>query len=170
VGMATAAHDGAMSRILATHAAAIAALTGQNAGRNAASDPGQQRLLELELSAQAVDSALGFGALAPGARLQHEITAEVERAKHRALWVRTRAIRRPGSGNKMGPPGTLPRTKSTSRPSPPKLHSSAPAGYPERCSQPGPGTDTAPDNDQLQAFAAAHLGLGARGLPRNWAL
>ena len=54
-----------------------------------------QRLLEL--NAQAVDSALGFGTLAPGARLQHELTAEIERAKHRALWVRARAVRPPGN-------------------------------------------------------------------------
>jgi hypothetical protein len=41
----------------------------------------------LLVNAQAVDSALGFGALAPGARLQHELTAEIERAKHKALWM-----------------------------------------------------------------------------------
>jgi hypothetical protein len=84
VGMTATAKDGARSRAWEAHAAAAAALTGQNAGGGAASDPGQKRLLELD--AQAVDSALGFGILAPGARLQHELTAEVERAKHhRAL-------------------------------------------------------------------------------------
>jgi hypothetical protein len=42
-------------------------------------------------------SALGFGTLATGARLQHELAAEIERAKHRALWVRARAVRPPGN-------------------------------------------------------------------------
>jgi hypothetical protein len=61
----------------------------------AASDPGRKRLLELD--AQAVGSALGFGALAPGARPQHELRADIERAKHKALWVRARAARPPGN-------------------------------------------------------------------------
>jgi hypothetical protein len=81
--MAAVSKDGARSRAWEAHAAAAAALTGQNAGQGAASDPGQKRLLEL--NAQAVDSALGFGALAPGAGLQHELMAEIEHAKHRAL-------------------------------------------------------------------------------------
>jgi hypothetical protein len=62
--MAAAAKDGARSRAWGAHAAAAAAaaaLTGQNADQGAASDPGRKRLLEL--NAQAVDSALGFGAL-----------------------------------------------------------------------------------------------------------
>jgi hypothetical protein len=84
VGMDAAAKDGARSRAWEAHAAAAAALTGQSADQvAAASDPGRKRLLEL--NAQAVDSALGFGALAHGALLQHELTAEIERAKHRAL-------------------------------------------------------------------------------------
>ena len=98
--MDAAAKDGARSRAWEAHAAAAAALTGQSAdqptrGLPAASDPGRKRLLEL--NAQAVDSALGFGALAPGARLQHELTEEIERAKHRALWVRARAVQPPGN-------------------------------------------------------------------------
>jgi hypothetical protein len=59
--MAAAAKDGARSRAWEAHTAAAAALTGQNADQGAASDPGQKRLLGL--NAQAVDSALGFGAL-----------------------------------------------------------------------------------------------------------
>jgi hypothetical protein len=93
--MATAAKDGARSRAWEAHAAAAAALTGQNAGQDATSDPAQKRLFEL--NAQAVDSALGFRTLVPGACLQHELTAEIERAKHRALWVRARAVRSPGN-------------------------------------------------------------------------
>jgi hypothetical protein len=79
--MAAAAKDGARrSKAWEAHAVAAAAFTGQNAD-------------------QGVDSALGFGTLAPGAaRLQHELTAEIERAKHRgALWVRARAVRPPGN-------------------------------------------------------------------------
>jgi hypothetical protein len=69
---------------------------GKSADQGAASDPGRKRLLEI--NAQAVGSALGFGAPAPGARLQHEFTAGIERAKHRrALWVRARAVRPPGN-------------------------------------------------------------------------
>jgi hypothetical protein len=93
--MAAAAKDGARSRAWEAHAAAAAALTGQNADQGADSDPGRKRLLEL--NAQAVGSALGFGTLAPGERLQHELTAEIERAKHRTLWVRARVVRPPGS-------------------------------------------------------------------------
>jgi hypothetical protein len=55
------------------------------------------RSASLSYNAQAVDSALGFGTLVLGPRLQHELTAEVERAKHRALWVRARAVRPPGN-------------------------------------------------------------------------
>jgi hypothetical protein len=95
VSMAAAAKDGARSRAWEAHAAAAAALTGQNADQGAASDPGRKRLLELNV--QAVDPALGFGTLAPGARLQHELTAGIERAKHRALWVRARVVRPPGN-------------------------------------------------------------------------
>jgi hypothetical protein len=40
VGMAAAAKDGARSRAWEAHAAAAAALTGQNADQEAASDPG----------------------------------------------------------------------------------------------------------------------------------
>jgi hypothetical protein len=69
------------------------ALTGKSTGQGATSGPGRGRLLAL--NAQAVGSALGFGALAPGARPQHELTAETERAKHEALWVRARAVRPP---------------------------------------------------------------------------
>jgi hypothetical protein len=46
-----------------TRRAAAAALTGQSADQGAASDPKRKRLLEL--NAQAVDSALGFGTLHP---------------------------------------------------------------------------------------------------------
>ena len=67
--MDAAAKDGARSRVWEAHAAAAAALTEQSADQGAASDPGRKRLLEL--NAQAVDSALGFGALAPGACPQH---------------------------------------------------------------------------------------------------
>ena len=95
VGMDAAAKGGARSRAWEAHAAAAAALTGQSADQGDASDPGRKRLLEL--NAQAVDSALGFGTLSPGARLQHELTAEIERAKHKALWVRARAARPPGN-------------------------------------------------------------------------
>jgi hypothetical protein len=45
-----------------------------------------------------------------GARLQHEL------AKHRALWVRAKAVRPPGSDATMRPPDMPPRTLSTSRP------------------------------------------------------
>jgi hypothetical protein len=95
--MDAAAKDGARSRVWEAHAAAAAALTEQSADQGAASDPDPGRKRLLELNAQAVDSALGFGTLAPGARLQHELTAEIERAKHRALWVRARSVRPPGN-------------------------------------------------------------------------
>jgi hypothetical protein len=62
----------------------------------AASDPGQKRLLELNAQAGGLGARLR-GSIAPGARLQHELAAEVERAKHRALWVRARAVRPPGN-------------------------------------------------------------------------
>jgi hypothetical protein len=86
VSMGAAAKDGARSRAWEAHAAAAGALTGQSADQGATSDPGRRKRL-LELNAQAVDSALGFGALAPGAHLQHELTSEIERAKHKALWA-----------------------------------------------------------------------------------
>jgi hypothetical protein len=76
VGMGAAAKDGARSWAWEAHAAAAAALTpGQSADQGAAAsgDPGRKRLLEL--NAQAVDSALTFGTLAPGPRLQHKLTA-----------------------------------------------------------------------------------------------
>jgi hypothetical protein len=60
--MDAAAKDGARSRAWEAHAAAAADLTGQSADQGAASDPGRKRLLEL--NAQAVNSALGFGTLA----------------------------------------------------------------------------------------------------------
>jgi hypothetical protein len=57
------------------------------------------------INVQAVDSALGFGTLAPGTRLQ--------RAKHKALWVRAKAVRLSGKGAATW--HMPPRTPSTSR-------------------------------------------------------
>jgi hypothetical protein len=53
VGMAAAAKDGARSRVWEAHAAAAAALTGQNADQGGASDQGRKRLLELNAQAAA---------------------------------------------------------------------------------------------------------------------
>jgi hypothetical protein len=78
--MGAAAKDGARSRAWEAHAAAAAAaLTWGKAPTKglSATRAGRKRLLEL--NAQAVDSALGFGTLAPGARLQHELTPEILR-------------------------------------------------------------------------------------------
>jgi hypothetical protein len=68
--MAAAAKDGARSRAWEAHAAAAAALTGQNADQGPASDPGRKCLLELNVQGgrgrrgRLGDSpALGFGAL-----------------------------------------------------------------------------------------------------------
>jgi hypothetical protein len=100
VSTAAAAKDGARSRVWEAHAAASSFPHGSR-GRTA---PTRRlpvtRARSASLSSTSrpcVDSALGFGTSAPGARLQHELPAEIERAKHRALWVRARAVRPPGN-------------------------------------------------------------------------
>jgi hypothetical protein len=149
--MGAAAKDGARSQAWEAHAAAAAALTGQSADQGAASDPGWKRLLEL--NAQAVDSALGFGTLAPGARLQHELTAEIERAKHRALWVRARAARPPG--NDATTWHAAENAEYLKAYAAKAAFECACMGYHEQCSQPGrERTHTALDNGQFQTFAA----------------
>jgi hypothetical protein len=157
VGMAAAAKDCARSRTWEAHAAATAALTGQTAGQGAASDPGQKRLLEL--NAQAVDSILGFGTLAPGARLQlqHELTAEVECAKHRALWVWARAVWPPGNdATTWHAAENAEYLKAYAA----KAAFECAYGISRTMPTAWPGTDTSLDNGQFQAFTAAHLGLG----------
>jgi hypothetical protein len=137
------------------HAAAAAALTGQSAAQGATSDPGRKRLLEL--NAQAVDPALGFGTLAPGARLQHGLTAGIERAKHKALWARARAVRPPGSDAATWHAAeNAEHLKAYAA----KAAFECACGISRTALTAWPGTDTALDNDQLQTFAAAHLGIG----------
>jgi hypothetical protein len=146
------------SRAWEAHAAAAAALAGQNAGQGLpGSDPGQKRLLEL--NAQAVDSALGSGALAPGARLQHELTTEIQRAKHRALWVRARAVRPPGNdATTWHAVENAEYLKAYAA----KAAFECACGISRTILTAWPGTDTALDNDQFQTFAAR--------APPTWAL
>jgi hypothetical protein len=87
-------------------------------------------------------------------------------AKHRALWVRARAVRPPGNNaTTWHAAENAEYLKAYAHePTPLRRRSSARVGCPERCSQAPawPGTDTAlgHNDDQLQTLAAAHLGLG----------
>jgi hypothetical protein len=108
-----------------------------------------------------VDSALGFATLAPGARLQHELTAEIERAKHRALWVRARSVRPPGNDETTWHAAEYAEYLKAYAV---KAAFTCACGISRTVLTAWPGTDTALDNDQLQTFAAAHLGLGDQEL------
>ena len=91
------------------------------------------------------------------AQYQHELTAEIERTKHKALWVRARAVRPPGNdATTWHAAENAEHLKAYAA----KAAFECACGISRTMPTAWPGTDTALDNDQLQTFAAAHLGLG----------